>query len=81
MSIIYKHYKGNYYRLLHCATHTETLENMVVYEQLYESNYPKGHIWCRPYDMFHETIIYNTKIVKRFELVNTKEEVFASTYE
>lgn len=78
MSLIFRHYKGNYYRVLHGATHTETLEPMVVYEQLYTSEYPKGHVWVRPFDMFHETIVYNNKIMKRFDLV-TQEDVLENT--
>ena len=73
---VFRHYKGNYYKLLHVATHTETMNRMVVYEQLYTSEYPKGHVWVRPYDMFYEDVIYNNKIVKRFEMVTSKEAVF-----
>lgn len=73
---VFRHYKGNYYRILHVATHTETLERMVVYEQLHTNEYPHGHVWVRPFDMFHETIIYNNKLIKRFDVVNNKEDVF-----
>ena len=31
----YRHFKGNEYRLLYVARHSETLENMVVYQALY----------------------------------------------
>lgn len=67
---IVKHYKGNYYKVLNTAHHTETNEKVVIYQQLYENQYPHGYIWCRPYDMFHEKIIYNNKIVPRFESVD-----------
>lgn len=42
--------KGNKYLYKICAfaTHSETMEKMVVYEALYE---PFG-TWVRPYDMF-----------------------------
>lgn len=67
---IVKHYKGNYYKILCTAHHTETNEKMVIYEQLYENNYPKGYVWSRPYEMFNEEIILGNKIVKRFEFVD-----------
>ena len=70
MNNIFKHYKGNHYRVLHIAQHTETKEKLVIYEQLYESTYPYGYIWCRPYDMFNEKITYNNKIVNRFEKID-----------
>ena len=33
---VYKHYKGNEYRVLAIATHSETLEKMVVEEEKYD---------------------------------------------
>jgi hypothetical protein len=74
MSKVYRHYKGNYYRILSIADHTETREKMVVYEQLYTNEYPYGYIWCRPYNMFYEEIIYNNKIIPRFEWVENVEQ-------
>ena len=32
---VYRHFKGRLYELLFTATHSETLEKMVVYRQLY----------------------------------------------
>lgn len=44
----YKHFKGNIYRVLHIAKHSETLEEMVVYKAMYG----KGEVWTRPKSMF-----------------------------
>lgn len=32
---MYRHYKGNHYQVLYLAKHSETLEDMVVYQALY----------------------------------------------
>lgn len=62
---IYKHYKGNRYELIDIATHSETLEKMVVYKSLYGD----GGIWVRPAHMWDETVEVNGEKVKRFTLV------------
>ncbi len=51
---IYEHFKGKRYRVLLLARHSETLEELVVYEALYEN--PLGKIWVRPKPMFLETV-------------------------
>lgn len=48
----YRHFKGNEYRLLYVAKHSETLEPMVVYEALYG----EGGIWVRPAAMWSEQV-------------------------
>ena len=49
---IYRHFKGNLYRL-HCvAKHSETLETMVVYQALYGEK----EFWVRPAAMWTEQV-------------------------
>lgn len=48
------HYKNKKYRLVGVARHSETLEEMVVYEALYENNL--GALWVRPKKMFMENV-------------------------
>lgn len=65
---IYKHSKtGNLYKVHFVAKHSETLEDMVVYEALYQND--KSKFWARPIDMFEEKVEVNGKKVARFEFV------------
>jgi len=59
----YRHFKGNEYRVLHLARHSETMEPMVVYQALY-GDY---EIWVRPMEMFLEQVEVSGNIVNRFE--------------
>ena len=67
---IYEHYKGMKYQVIGIAKHSETLEEMVVYQALYGSN----KIWVRPLDMFFDKIILNGVLVDRFKEI-TKDEM------
>ena len=49
---LYRHFKGNLYRLLYVAKHSETLEEMVVYQALYG----EMGIWVRPAAMWNEPV-------------------------
>ncbi len=64
---IYKHYKGDLYIVEDIATHSETLEKMVIYRALYGDN----KLWVRPYDMFIEEIEGKSQ-KHRFELQEIK---------
>lgn len=48
----YRHFKGNEYRLLYVARHSETLEPMAVYQALYG----EMGIWVRPAGMWSEQV-------------------------
>ena len=65
---VYRHYKGNHYQVLYLAKHSETLEDMVVYQALYGE---RG-IWVRPASMWNETVDYQGKQVKRFTYIETE---------
>lgn len=47
----YKHYKGNIYKIINFAKHSETTENMIVYQST-----KTGEIWVRPRKMWNEII-------------------------
>ena len=65
---IYKHFKGNIYKILHFAKDSETTEDLVVYQ-----NVKKGDIWVRPLKMWDEII--DNKGTKRFTEINNNEEL------
>lgn len=59
----YKHFKGNEYLVLYLAKHSETEEELVVYQALYG----EFGIWVRPLAMFLGTTEVQGKMVNRFE--------------
>lgn len=59
----YRHFKGNEYLVLHIAKHSETLEDMVVYQALYG----EFGIWIRPLDMFLEQVERDGLMMDRFK--------------
>lgn len=66
---MYKHYKGNLYKVIGVANHSETLEEFVVYQALYGDK----KMWIRPKDMFEEDIEIEGKNQKRFAYANDHE--------
>jgi len=64
----YRHYKGNLYKVLGVVKHSESLEDLVLYECLYEN--PTSKIWVRPLKMFLEEISINGRKVLRFEYLD-----------
>lgn len=63
----YRHYKNKLYRVLGVAKHSETLEDLVVYEALYDNDVSR--LWVRPLQMFTEDVEVNGKKVPRFEYI------------
>ena len=61
----YRHFKGNEYELLGIATHSETLEPMVIYRALYG----EGGLWVRPASMWTETVSKGDYCGPRFQYV------------
>lgn len=62
----YEHYKGNKYRVIGVARHSETLEDLVVYEALYG----EGGLFVRPLGMFLENVVVNGRTVPRFKYLH-----------
>ena len=66
---IYRHFKGNYYRVLEVARHSETGEQLVVYRALYGE---RG-LWVRPLELFTATAQVDGVARPRFEFVDGPE--------
>lgn len=63
----YRHYKGGEYEVLGVGRHSETLEELVVYRALYESeDFGKDAIWVRPLHMFTDSVEVDGKSIPRF---------------
>lgn len=68
---LYEHYKGMRYRVHGVVRHSETLEELVLYETLYENKL--GKMWVRPKAMFLETVVIEGVEKPRFRFVTKVE--------
>ena len=65
----YRHFKGNEYEVLGVARHSETLEDMVVYQALYGD---RG-VWVRPAAMWSEEVERDGYRGPRFQWIRDEE--------
>lgn len=63
----FKHYKNKPYKYIGQAKHSETLEEMAVYETRYENS--SGKLWVRPKGMFFESVEIQGKTTPRFKQI------------
>ncbi|MBE5738391.1 MAG: DUF1653 domain-containing protein [Clostridiales bacterium] len=61
---LYRHFKGNTYRVIAVAKHTENMEDMIVYSPENDNSL----VWVRPMSMWNEIVDKDTN-KKRFEKV------------
>ena len=61
----YRHFKGKEYSVLGVACHSETQEELVVYQP----EYGDRPLMVRPLTMFLETVVVGEKEVPRFQFI------------
>ena len=66
---LYRHYKGKMYRVKGVVRHSETLEEMVYYECLYDNDL--GTEWVRPKALFLSEVEIDGALRPRFEYVES----------
>jgi len=65
---VYKHTKsGKLYKIIALAKDADTLDDIVVYEALYEN--PVSKVWVRPLVFFVGTTCWNGQQIQRFSKV------------
>jgi len=68
---IYKHYKGGEYEVMGVGRDSESLELVVIYRALYESEeFGPNAIWVRPLKMFEEMVEVDGLEQPRFKKID-----------
>lgn len=66
----YQHHSGKLYQVIGIAHHSETLEEMVVYQACYDDKkFGKRALWVRPKRLFLEEVEREGKKMLRFKLI------------
>ena len=73
----YIHYKGNEYKVIGVAKHSETSEEVVIYRSLQEIN---NELWVRPASKWNEIVDYNGKQLKRFTYISNVHTEQSNVY-
>lgn len=60
----YRHYKNKPYKVIGVVRHSETLEEMCLYEALYPNEL--GRMWVRPLEMFLSDVVVDGVTKPRF---------------
>lgn len=66
---VYEHYKKRNYKVLGVVRHSETGQELVLYQPLYGD----GGLWVRPLDMFTENVDVDGEQVPRFRYIGESE--------
>jgi hypothetical protein len=61
----YRHYKGQYYKVLGLVQHSEENQPYVLYQPLYGEQ----KLWVRPLQMFTEQVLVDGQSIERFSKV------------
>lgn len=63
------HFKGGLYKMIGVAFHSETMEEVVIYQALYGD----GKTWVRPREMFFDKVTHNGVEIDRFREISKDE--------
>lgn len=67
---IYRHYKGGMYELIGIGRHESTLEKVVIYKMLYETDdFSYGSFWVRSFTLSTGYVEVDGRVVPRFEKI------------
>jgi len=69
---LYRHYKGAEYRVLGVVRHSETEEELVLYQALYGD----FGLWVRPLAMFADNVEVDGRQMPRFALTRAESATF-----
>ena len=64
---LYRHYKGNTYKIIALGKHSETLEELVVYKRIEDDI---KDVWVRPLNSFVSSVDNGDNGIPRFEYVD-----------
>ena len=73
---LYNHFKGNIYRVVCIAKHSESIEQMVIYQDVSDETLT----WVRPYDMFVENVFVNGGERPRFKYIGNELQDLIEIY-
>jgi hypothetical protein len=66
----YEHYKGKEYEVIGLAKDSETLQNLVIYKALYNSEeFGDNALWARPVESFLGKVNIDGEEVPRFKYI------------
>jgi hypothetical protein len=69
----YQHYKGSLYKLLHLGKLEKNLEEVVIYQALYDSKeFGNNAIWVKEKSNFLEEVEFNGELIPRFKYLEGK---------
>lgn len=62
---LYQHYKGQFYQVIGLSRHSETMEELVVYQSLHGD----FGLWVRPLSLFTGNVQIDSQEIKRFKFI------------
>ena len=75
---VWAFFDGGNYRILSIELNATSYEEthdvgiVIMYEQLYQGQFPKGQIWIRSVDDFRSEIIKDGKVLRKFSKVSSE---------